>query len=116
MKALTVLNLSAAVLLGLGISLGSANDQPAGQCIKLWPENGGTNSAMPHAATVQKTTKEVLAGPAAHVLAYVELQDVRGDTGFDPDPKQLFIFPTTGGRYVVRVRDLPPGLGLHGPF
>ena len=115
MKAFTVLNLSAAVLLCLGISLGSANDQPAGQCIKLWPEIGGIGSTT-YAATVQKTTKEVLAGTAAHVLAYVELQDARGDTGLDPDPKQLFIFPTTGGRYVVRVRDLPPGLGLHGPF
>ena len=116
MKALTVLNLSAAVLLCLGISLGAANDQPAGQCIKLWPEVGGIESAMPYAATVQKNTKEALAGTVAHVLAYVDRPDAPGDAGFDPNPKQLLIFPTTSGRYVLRIRDLPPGLGLHGPF
>jgi hypothetical protein len=112
MKALAILNLSAA-LLGLGIVLASANEQPEGQCIKLWPERGTTDAARPSAATLQKTTNEVLTGAAAHVLAYVESN---GGAGFDPDPKQLFIFPTTGGRYVIRIRDLPPGLGLHGPF
>ena len=115
MKAVTVLNLSGAVLLGLGISLGSANDQPAGQCIKLWPEVGGIGSAS-YAATVQQNTNEVLAGTAAHVLAYVDRLDARGDAGFDPNPKQLLIFPTTSGRYVLHIRDLPSGLGLHGPF
>ena len=115
MRPRTVLNLSAVALLGLGISLASANDQSS-QCIKLWSEHGATDLAMPYAATVQQSTKEVLTGTATHVLAYVERQDAREGTGIDPDPKQLFIFPTTGGRYVVRIRDLPPGVGLHGPF
>ena len=116
MKALTTLNLSAAVLLCLGMSLGSANDQTVGQCITLRPELGGIDSTMPYAATVQKNTKEALAGTVAHVLAYVDQPDAPAGAGFDPNPKQLLIFPTTSGRYVLRIQDLPPGLGLHGPF
>lgn len=72
--------------------------------------------ALPYAATVSTNTKETLTGSVAHVLAYVHRPDAGDDTGFDPIPKQLLIFPTTGGRYVLQIRDLPSGLGLHGPF
>ena len=111
MRVLTVLNLSAAAFLCLGISFGAANDRTIGQCIRLYSE-GGVDSAQPYAALVQESTKEALTGSVAHVLAYVDQED----SGLDPDPKQLLILPTTSGRYVLRIRDLPSGLGLHGPF
>jgi hypothetical protein len=116
MKPLTVLNLSAAALLGLGISLGSADDRPEARYIKLWPDLGGIGSMLPHAPTVRASTKEKLTGTVAHVIAYVERKDADGGVAFDPDAKQMFIFPTTSGRYVVRVLDVPAGHGWYGPF
>jgi len=111
MRVLTVLNLSAAAFLCLGISFGAANDRTVGQCIRLYPD-GGLDTAKPYAATVEENTSEALTGGVAHVLAYIDQEN----GGFDPDPKQLLILPTTSGRYVLRIRDLPSGLGLHGPF
>ena len=111
MRGLTVLNLSAAAFVCLGISFGAANDRTVGHCIRLYPD-GGLDTAKPYAAAVQENTSEALTGGVAHVLAYID----RENGGFDPDPKQLLILPTTSGRYVLRIRDLPSGLGLHGPF
>ena len=111
MKVLAVLNLSAAAFVCLGMSLGWANDRAVGQCIRLYSE-GGLDSAKPYAALMQENTQETLTGAVAHVLAYLD----REDAGLDPNPKQLLILPTTSGRYVLRIRDLPSGLGLHGPF
>jgi hypothetical protein len=109
MKALTFLNLSAAAFVGLGISFGAANDRTVGQCIRLYPD-GGLDTAKPYAAAVQENISEALTGGVAHVLGYIDQENL------DPEPKQLLIFPTSSGRYVVRIRDLPSGLGLHGPF
>src|SRR5688572_4838519 len=110
MKVLTVLNLSAAAFVCLGMSLGSANDQTSGQCIRL--HSGGLDFPKPYAATVEAHTQEALTGAVGHVLGYVDQEDA----GLDLSPKQLLILPTTSGRYVLRIRDLPSGLGLHGPF
>lgn len=114
MKALQIVKLSAVLLLGVRPALGWANDQPAGQCINFSSELGRIEAATPYAAEVQRMTAEALAGTAAHVLGYVNRLGT--DAGFDPGPKQLVLFPTTSGRYVLLIRELPPGLGLHGPF
>jgi hypothetical protein len=111
MKALSVLNLSAVASVCLGMAFGSANDRAVGQCIRLHPE-GGLDPAKPYASAVQAHTHEALTGAGGHVLGYVDQEDA----GLDPNPKQLLILPTTSGRYVLRIRDLPSGLGLHGPF
>jgi hypothetical protein len=80
----------------------------------LSSELGGFDAATPYAATVYKNIAEALSGTAAHVLGYVD--KAGADGRFDPEPKELVIFPTTSGRYVLLVRELPGGLGLHGPF
>jgi hypothetical protein len=113
MKSMTVLSLSAAVLLGLGVSAGLADDRPETQCIKLWPVVGGIGSMLPHAPSLHARQ---LTGTVAHEVAYVESRDGRRELTFDPRPKQIFIFPTTSGHYLVRIVDVPADHGWYGPF
>jgi hypothetical protein len=84
--------------------------------IKLWPDVGGIGSMTPSMPAIRAATKDTLTGTVAHVIAYVEQEDGRGQTAFDPNAKQMFIFPTTNGRYVVRFLDLPAGHDWYGPF
>jgi hypothetical protein len=113
MKPITVLSLGAAAILGLGISSSLAGDRSEAQCIKLWPIVGGISSMLPHAPTPQAWQ---LIGTGTHEIVYVESRDVRGDLTFDPRPKQMFIFPTTSGQYLVRFDDVPADHGWYGPF
>jgi len=116
MKPLTMLNAAAAGVVCLGVFSAVATDRPVQQCIKLSPEPGTIDSMTPHAAVVHAGTREVLTGTMAYVLAYIEQADGRGGPGLDQNVKQMSLFPTKNGFYVVRILDLPPGLGLHGPF
>jgi hypothetical protein len=116
MRFLTVLKLTAAALICFGISHGSANERSTAPSIKLWPDAGGIDSMMPYMPTIRAATQDTLTGTVAHVIAYVEQQDGRGHVAFDPNAKQMFIFPTTKGRFVVRFLDLPTGHGWYGPF
>lgn len=45
-----------------------------------------------------------------------EVEIDRGDALVDADVKRIFIFRNTDGVFVVRILDLPPGLGLRGWF
>lgn len=96
--------------------MASANERPQDQCIKLWSEPRVVDSMTPNAITVHAITREVLTGTAAYGLAYIEHADGRGAISVDRNLKQMFLFPTQNGLYLLRILDLPPGLGLHGPF
>jgi len=116
MKPLTILNVTAAGVICLGVFSAVATDQPLRQCIKFAPEFGTTDSMAHYAAIVHGGTGETLTGTMAYALVYIEYTDGGGGPMFDPNVKQLSLFPTKNGLYVVRILDLPPGLGLHGPF
>ena len=113
MKPITVLSLSAAVLLGLGLSVGLADDRPGAQCIKLLPVVGAIGSMLPHAPMRHAWQ---LTGTVAHEVAYVESRDRHGELTLGPNPKQIFISPTTSGHYLVRFVDVPADHGWYGPF
>lgn len=116
MKLLTMLNVVATAVVCLGVFSAVATDRPVQQCINISPEPGTIGSMTPYATVVHEGTREVLTGTTAYALAYIERTDGRGSTAFDPNLKQMTLFPTKNGLYIVRILDLPPGLGLHGPF
>jgi hypothetical protein len=113
MKPMTILSLSAAVLLDLGTSVSLAGDRPDAQCIKLLPIVGELGPMVPQAPALHTWQ---LTGTLAHEVAYVESRDRHGERTLDPIPKQIFLSPTTSGHYLVRVVDVPAGHGWYGPF
>lgn len=81
------------------------------QCIRLTPESRGFDSTLP-----VPPLDQAQAGTAAYCLARVEGGEDRGDAIIDAEIKRVLIFRTVDGHYVVRILDLPPGLGLQGRF
>jgi hypothetical protein len=88
-----------------------ANGYLGTQCIRLTPESRGFDSTL-----AVPPVDQAQAGTAAYCLARVEGAEDRGDAFVDADVKRVFIFQNTDGVYVVRILDLPPGLGLRGRF
>jgi hypothetical protein len=93
------------------VSESFANGSLGTQCISLTPESRGFDSTLPVSPVDQGRP-----GTAAYCLARVESPEDRGDAMIDADIKRVFIFRTVDGHYVVRILDLPPGLGLLGRF
>jgi hypothetical protein len=93
-----------------------ADDQPLNQCLRLGPEVGATNLLDLYATTVHQVTLQVLTREVGYALGYVDFPDAHGNGALDPNPKQILVHPTTRGLYIIRILDLPPGVGLHGPF
>ena len=88
-----------------------ANGSLGPQCIGLTPENRGFDSTL-----AAPPVDQAQAGTAVYCLARVEGAEDRGDALVDTDVKRVFIFRNTDGVFVVRILDLPPGLGLRGRF
>jgi hypothetical protein len=114
MKQLRAILLTTFALLSLGIGLAAA-EQP-GSCIELWPDRRGFESMMPDESVLRESTQEELTGATAYLVVYVEHIDQRGHSTFIPFPREMFLFATTNGRYVARIRCLPPDHGWYGPF
>lgn len=93
-----------------------AAEQPLNQCLRLGSEIGATNLLDSYATTVHEVTRQVLTGNVGYALGFVDNRDTRGNGALDSNPKQVLVYPTTQGLFVVRIVDLPQGLGLHGPF
>jgi len=96
-------------------SMPQAAEQP-GSCIELWPDRRGFESMMPDESALRESTQEELTGATAHLAVYVEHIDQRGHSTLTPFPREMFLFATTNGRYVARIRDLPSDHGWYGPF
>lgn len=98
-------------LLSCSIFESFANGSLGKQCIRLTPESRSFDSTLPVAPADQAQ-----GGAAAYCLARVEGAENHVDALVDGDVKRVFIFQNTDGAYVVRILDLPPGLGLRGRF
>ena len=111
----TLLFSASATILALALAGPVAAEQP-GSCIELWPDRRGFESMMPDERALRKSTQEELTGATAHLVVYVEHIDQRGQSTLIPFPREMFLFATTNGRYVARIRDLPSDHGWYGPF
>ena len=103
------------ILIGIALlclaSESFANGPLGTQCIRLTPESRGFDSTLPPSPFEQTQVRT-----AVYCLARVEGAEDRGDDLVDVDTKRVFIFQNADGVYVVRILDLPPGLGLRGRF
>jgi hypothetical protein len=88
-----------------------ANGSLGTQCIRLTPESRGFDSTLPVTPVDQAR-----GGTAVYCLARVEGAEDRGDALVDADVKRVLIFQNADGVYMVRILNLPPGLGLRGRF
>ena len=116
MQSLLVLTLVTVAVVNIGTDHARAGEQPLNQCLTPGPEIGATNLLEPYATTVHEVTRQVLSGNVGYGLGYVDNPHVHGNSALDPNPKQILVYPTTHGLYIVRIFDLPAGVGLHGPF
>lgn len=80
--------------------------RPTG-CIETWQDRIGFESIMPDRHELTKTTREWLTGDTVFLVVYVEHISDDGASTFIPIPRDMFLFATTDGRYVARIRDLP---------
>jgi hypothetical protein len=94
---------------------------PSG-CIGLWPDPRRFDSMMPDAEQIRDITKEMLDGTAAHLLVYQERKSGHAYPAFERHPREMFLFRTNNGRFVVRIgepwsnaedAEFPPD---HGPY
>jgi hypothetical protein len=102
----------AAIAIGVAISKSSADTGvPDRPCAGLSPET--RRPTAPDASS--QSTREVL-DSCSHLVATIELQDGQVHPTFGPFARDVYIFKTIGGRFVVRVADLPLRHGWYGPF
>jgi hypothetical protein len=104
---LTALSIATVALLAAGASLSSADDQCASGCIKFTPELGLTGSMTLDAGGYSFATREHLTQATAYLEAHVEQPDGRVHPAFGANPRGVYIFKTMGGRYVVRIVEIP---------
>jgi hypothetical protein len=65
--------------------------------------------------TTSQTTREVL-DSCSHLVATLELEDGQVHPAFGSFARDVYVFKTMGGRFVVRIADLPLRHGWYGPF
>src|SRR5262245_16600660 len=116
MQPSLVLALAAAALASIGARDVRAGEQPLDRCLRLGPEVGAAKLLDPYATIVHEVTHQVLTREVGYALGYVDAAGAHGNGALDPTPKQILVYPTSDGLYVIRILDLPPGVGLHGPF
>lgn len=95
------------MFLCLGISRGFA-DSPGTQCIELTPRSA--DPAVPRSVIEQTPAS----AKAFYCLALVERLEADRATPTDADIKRVFMIHATDGRYLIRILDLPYGLGRGG--
>lgn len=115
MKRLTHSVLITLVSLALGSPALSADERPNASCIELWPDSKGFESMMP-SSDMSKSVDEELTGTTAHLVVYVDHFDDNGRSVFIPFKRDMHVFATKSGKYVVRIRALPDDHGWFGPF
>ena len=110
--AVAVPALAAIAIVGVAISASNADTGvPDRQCVGLSSE-----IRQPSAPdTTSQSTKEVL-DSCSHLVATLELQDGQVHPAFGPFARDVYVFKTISGRFVVRIADLPLRHGWYGPF
>jgi hypothetical protein len=102
------------------VSLGAcaaASAQTASQCIELTPDRAGFKLMRTDTSNLGLPSKEPLAGTSAYIVGYVEHRDTDGESPtISSKPYGVYIFRTTGGRFLIRIEDIPEGHGWYGPF
>lgn len=116
MKPFTTLALATTAFIFLGSSLAVGDQRSGTGCIQLWPDLQGFDSTMPDAEKIGEAVKERFTGHMGHLVAYVDHVDGSGRSAFVPFPRNMYVFATESGRYVVRILDLPHDHGWYGPF
>lgn len=109
MKNAIRLTLASTTILWLGTSLSAADPRPGSHCVELSPDAE---------ELVSLVANELLQGTSAYLVAYLERPDdpISGRPTSGPNTKGVFLFKTPSGSLLVRMVDLPPGLGWAGPF
>jgi hypothetical protein len=97
--------LAAAVTIGLGASL-SAADRAGWKFTEIVPVAGNPGAA-PDAGGMSSATREILTGPSLYFVAHVERPDGSIDPAYGANPRGVYVFQTTSGRYVLRHFELP---------
>ena len=105
MKSKLSVALAAVATIGLAATL-SAAERPAWKFTEILPTDGQTGAA-PDAGGMSSTTREELTGPSLYFVAHIERPDGSIDPAYGTDPRGVFVFQTSGGRYVVRSVALP---------
>jgi hypothetical protein len=105
MKSKLSFALAAIATIGLAATL-SAAERPAWKFTEILP-TGGQTGAAPDAGGMSSTTREELTGPSLYFVAHIERPDGSIDPAYGTNPRGVFVFQTTGGRYVVRSVALP---------
>ena len=85
-------------------------DAPGIQCIRLTPES--KDSTIPSSVIEQGAAS----AKTLYCLAVAEPAEGVGETPVDADIKRVFIFQAVDGRHLIRILDLPHGLGSRGGF
>ena len=109
MKNAIRLTLTTISILWLGTSLPAADTKQGSHCVELSPDANELVSLI---------ANELLLGTSAYLVAYLERPDdpISGRPTSGPNTKGVFLFKTPSGSLLVRMVDLPPGLGWAGPF
>lgn len=85
-------------------------NSPGIQCISLTPES--IDSTIPSSVIEQGAAF----AKTLYCLAVAERPEGGRETPVDADIKRVFVFQAADGRHLIRVLDLPHGLGSHGGF
>jgi hypothetical protein len=102
---LIAIALAAVTTIGLGESL-SAAERAGWNFTEIVP-HAGEPGAAPDAGGMSLSTREEIVGSALYFVANVERPDGSIDPAYGTNPRGVFLFKTTGGRYVLRHVELP---------
>jgi len=107
MKNHSIATLIAIAFLSLGVSASFASDKAGPQCVEFRQGVSYFESIAPDPKVVKRTTLDELTGTMARLAVYIEIPDDNGRMTIEPESRQLLIFPTSGGRHVIRFISMP---------
>lgn len=84
----------------LAVTVGSA-------CSEAFTELQGFELITSRTGQFSPTTGEMIVGPSMFLRAHFEGFDGVGPQGLEPNPRNMLIFTTASGRFVVRFLDWP---------
>jgi hypothetical protein len=80
----------------------AAQQQSPSPCIALHPDLRGFDSRIPNDGRVAASTKQRLTGEVAHIVVHIERREPREAGMFESGPREMFVYPTESGRFLVR--------------